>query len=409
MKLKKYPKIKSYNNFKLHFIDNNNILLNKTFEDSLSTKNSQIKYKKNFISLLSLKNKNKLILNNIKNNNNETILNKNQNLSSIEKLVKNRNKNKFKMIKICTGNNDINKLLINSYSHSLNNKDQYNTNSLNYISINNLKESFYPINSIKEKNMNTFKNIIDTKNNSFSLKNQFSLLKNKIKFKEKQSAKKENLRISEPENDNFSHNSKIYLTEENKENINNNFNNIFLNNNNINKQIHYIKKNNDDFYLDDYIINNTNNKINNDEYNILIKKYYILLEEKNLYKKKANKLQKENKGLKEEIKNKNKKINDMVEINNINKNLRKENDILKLEINNLKNKLNEMKGNKNNNEIIKDKIDEKPLSYINSFCCSFPGNTMPTTERYIKKLEKENEELSNKILKYKNMFKFSHK
>ena len=200
-------------------------------------------------------------------------------------------------------------------------------------------------------------------------------------------------------------NSNSYLAERNKENINNNFNNIFLNNNSINRQIHYVKNNNNDFYIDidDYDL--YGNKNNNEEFNILVKKYNILLEEKEMYRNKVITFQKENKKLKVEINRQNKKKYEIDEMNNINKELRKENEILKNEILNLKNKMNEIIVNQNN-ILIKDKIDEGQISCINSFCTSFPGKIMPATERYIKKLEKENEELSNKILKYKNMFKF---
>ena len=248
MKLKKNQKIKSYNDFKLHFTEPN--LFNKTFEDSLTTKNSQVKNKKKIMSLTTFKNLNKLKLNNRRTNQNETI-------PLAEKIFKNRNWNKFKMIKIFTDNHNINKLLINSsYSNSLSKKDHsnFNNNSLNLINMNNLKESFYPIKSTKEKNMNALKSIIDIKNNCFPLKNKFTFLKNKIKFK---GIKKENLGESEKSN--------LYLTEGNKENINNNYNNIFLNNNNINRQIYY-NKNNNDFYID--IVNHVldDNKINNEEF-----------------------------------------------------------------------------------------------------------------------------------------------
>ena len=127
-----------------------------------------------------------------------------------------------------------------------------------------------------------------------------------------------------------------------------------------------------------------------------------------MYRNKVNALQQENKKLKVEINKKNKKNYEIDEMNNINKELRKENEILKNEILYLKNKMNEIIVNQNNIQI-KDKIDEGPISCKHSFNKSLTGRIIPTTEKYIKKLEKENEELSNKILKYKNMFKFSHK
>ena len=400
MKFKKNQKIKSFNNFKLHFSDPNISLYNRIFEDSLTTKNSQTKLKKNIISLTTLNNQNKLKLNNSKNIQNESI--SNHNLSLAEKILKNRDKRKKKLIRIKPNNNEANKLLINSfYSNSIQKKEHCNSNnnSLNFVSVNNLKESFYQMKSTKEKNVNTLKNIIDVKNNPLSLKNQITSLKKKIKFKGK---------INENNNFGKNANSNSYLVERNKENINNNFNNIFLNNNSINRQIHYVKNNSNDLYIDidDYDL--YDNKNNNEEFKILVKKYNILLEEKEMYRNKVITLQKENKKLKVEINNQNKKKYEIDEVKNINKELRKENEILKNEILNLKNKMNEIIV-KQNNILIKDKIDEGPINCINSFCTSFPGKIMPTTERYIKKLEKENEELSNKILKYKNMFKFSHK
>ena len=142
---------------------------------------------------------------------------------------------------------------------------------------------------------------------------------------------------------------------------------------------------------------------------MLIKKYNLLLEEKQLYKKKAIFLEKENKKLKEKIKINNKEeINEMIEIKKANKEIIKENEYLKNEINNLKKKLNEIEGN-SNNFLIKEKSEANKthLNYLKSFGSSIRGITMPTTERYIKNLEKENEELSNKVTKYKNLFKFT--
>ena len=175
MKFKQNQKIKSFNNFKLHFTEPNIPLFNRTFEDSLTTKNSQTKFKKNISSLTTFKNQKKLKLNNSKNIQNEPI--SNNNLSLAEKLLKNRDKRKNKLIRIMTNNNDTNKLLINSfYSNSIRKKDHFNSNnnSLNFISVNNLKESFYPMKSTKEKNVNILKNIIDmkNKNNPLSLKKQ---------------------------------------------------------------------------------------------------------------------------------------------------------------------------------------------------------------------------------------------
>lgn len=141
------------NKIRFDFIENPEItLLNKTFESSKTTKNSQVNNKINIISLEQSKNHNK-------NNNkiNENFYKKKINPSFKEKLNRkntfkelnkrktvhisnNRNyKNKFKTMKIITNNTDINKILINSsYIHSLNKKDQINNKrkinlKLNYI------------------------------------------------------------------------------------------------------------------------------------------------------------------------------------------------------------------------------------------------------------------------------------
>ena len=342
MKSKKKQKIKFYNNFKLTLNEPNISLLNRTFEDSLTTKNSQTKVKKNFFSLAALKNQNKLKLNNSKNIQNESI--PNLNLPLDEKSLKNRDKRKNQLIRIMKNNNDTNKLLINSfYSNSIKKKEHYNNNSFNFIRVKNIKEIFYPMKSTKEKNINSLKKIMDVKNNSLFLKKQISILKNKINYKGKS---------NESKNFEESANSNSYLTENNKENINNNFNNIFLNNNSINKQIHYVNNNNNDIYIDidDYDL--YNNKMNNEEFNILVKKYNILLEEKKMYRNKVNALQQENKKMKVEINKKNKKNYEIEEINNINKELRKENEILKNEILYLKNKMNEIIVNQNNIQIM---------------------------------------------------------
>jgi len=41
--------------------------------------------------------------------------------------------------------------------------------------------------------------------------------------------------------------------------------------------------------------------------------------------------------------------------------------------------------------------------YFESFLSILGGLSIPSTERYIKKLEKENNDLSNELLKYKNL------
>ena len=89
----------------------------------------------------------------------------------------------------------------------------------------------------------------------------------------------------------------------------------------------------------------------------------------------------------------------------INKELKNENEYLKNEINDLKNKMNKILALNNKNKIqIKEKNDINSLNCANSFGNNIPGIIMPTTERYIKKLEKENEELSNRISKYNEFF-----
>ena len=400
MKLKKKLIINSNDNYIFKYFEPNITALNKTFETSLTTKHSKAKSRKNVVSLNSFTNAIKL---KIKNNKNLIIYKKNKNSFNLKNNVNNKNnQNKFKTIKIITNNNDINKLLINSsYSHSLNKKEQYNNNSLNIMGLTNIKESFYPINEINEiheKNKLYFKKGSDIKKNSFSLKNHFSILKNKIKFKENRNKTLNILNEKDNMEQNYFENRN--LTEENKENTKfHNLSNIFVNNNVDNKKlIRYIKKNNNEFYENEFNLENKDN-LTKDEISLLIKKYNILLEEKHLYKKKIIILQKENKKLKEEKKLKNKDNNFIKE----------ENEILKKQIIFLKNKINELIGNNNSNNIIKDKIDETHMSYLNSFCSSINRISNPTTEIYIKKLEKENEELSNRILNYKKMFKFSQK
>ena len=189
MKLKKKLIINSNDNYIFKYFEPNITALNKTFETSLTTKHSKAKSRKNVVSLNSFTNAIKL---KIKNNKNLIIYKKNKNSFNLKNNVNNKNnQNKFKTIKIITNNNDINKLLVNSsYSNSLNKKEQYNNNSLNIMGLTNIKETFYPINEINEKNKLNFKKGIDIKKNSFSLKNHFSILKNKIKFKENRTKRK---------------------------------------------------------------------------------------------------------------------------------------------------------------------------------------------------------------------------
>jgi len=391
------------NKIRFDFIENPEItLLNKTFESSKTTKNSQVNNKINIISLEQSKNHNKNY-----NKINEKFYKKKINPSFKEKLNRkntfkelnkrktihisnNRNyKNKFKTMKIITNNTDINKILINSsYIHSLNKKDQINNHSFKYIGITNLKECF---NSLNKRKSNKLNKIIKT--NSICLKSKLSFLKNKVNEN-----KKNYLSNGEPWKESFSEKKiNLHLTEENKENSNNTTNNnlshIYCNNN---KQIKYIKKKKFNFYEVDYD-KDKKDTLTNDEYSLLIKKFNLLLEENQFYKRKLYKVEKENKKLKDEIKMKNKVYN--------------ENKFLKMEVTVLRNKINELlknndnKNNNNNSKILNEKKNEIPFGFEHS--CT--GGSLPTTERYIVKLEKENEELSNKLLKFRNLLNLKNK
>ena len=408
MKLKKHQNINSNNNLNLKNIEPKFLSLNSTFVNSHTVNNSQKNSIKKIISFSTLTNLNKFSKNTINNKNktnNDIIYRKNNNLTAAEKQLQNISKNKFKKTKLLLNKNkNFNSKNSSSYSHFLNKKDQYNNNSLNIIRFNNLKERFYPI---KEKNK--LNNIIDIKKNSYSLKNQYSFWNNKIKIHENNNdmlSKSGGCELIDIESGGRN------LTEDNneiKKYNTNKISNIFLNNNNIknHKKIKIIRKNNLNFYEDenDYISENKDN-LTKDEISLHIKKYNLLLEENQLYKKKFFLSLKENKKLKEIIKNKNKeKINEVNKLKLINKELKNENEYLKNEINDLKNKMNKILALNNKNKIqIKEKNDINSLNCANSFTNHIPGIIMPKTERYIKKLEKENEELSNRISKYNEFF-----
>ena len=406
MKLKKHQNINSNNNLNLKNIEPKFLSLNSTFVNSHTVNNSQKNSIKKIISTLTNLNKfSKNTINNKNKTNNDIIYRKNNNLTAAEKQLQNISKNKFKKTKLLLNKNkNFNSKNSSSYSHFLNKKDQYNNNSLNIIRFNNLKERFYPI---KEKNK--LNNIIDIKKNSYSLKNQYSFWNNKIKIHENNNdmlSKSGGCELIDIESGGRN------LTEDNneiKKYNTNKISNIFLNNNNIknHKKIKIIRKNNLNFYEDenDYISENKDN-LTKDEISLHIKKYNLLLEENQLYKKKFFLSLKENKKLKEIIKNKNKeKINEVNKLKLINKELKNENEYLKNEINDLKNKMNKILALNNKNKIqIKEKNDINSLNCANSFGNNIPGIIMPTTERYIKKLEKENEELSNRISKYNEFF-----
>ena len=408
MKLKKHQNINSNNNLNLKNIEPKFLSLNSTFVNSHTVNNSQKNSIKKIISFSTLTNLNKFSKNTINNKNktnNDIIYRKNNNLTAAEKQLQNISKNKFKKTKLLLNKNkNFNSKNSSSYSHFLNKKDQYNNNSLNIIRLNNLKERFY---LIKEKNK--LNNIIDIKKNSYSLKNQYSFWNNKIKIHENNNdmlSKSGGCELIDIESGGRN------LTEDNneiKKYNTNKISNIFLNNNNIknHKKIKIIRKNNLNFYEDenDYISENKDN-LTKDEISLHIKKYNLLLEENQLYKKKFFLSLKENKKLKEIIKNKNKeKINEVNKLKLINKELKNENEYLKNEINDLKNKMNKILALNNKNKIqIKEKNDINSLNCANSFGNNIPGIIMPTTEKYIKKLEKENEELSNRISKYNEFF-----
>ena len=391
MKLQKKILLNTNDNLKFKYIEPDITSFNKTFGNSHTTKNSKKNSNLNIISLNSFTNPIKL---KIKNSKDQIIYTKNKNSFNKNNANIRNNKTKNTSIKFITNNNDINKIIINSsYSNSLNRKEHNNNNSLNILGIGNIKERFYPNKEVSDKNKLNLKKKRDIKINSYSLKNHFSFFKNKKKIKE-------NRNKTSNEKDDIGNNylRTEYLTEENKENNNsNNVSNIFLKNSVDNKKlIHYIKKKNYDFYENEFNLENKEN-LTKDEISLLIKKYHLLLEENYLYKKKIIILQKENKKLKEE--------------NNINyrdnNQLREDNEILKKEIITLKNKINELIDNKN--KIFKEKNDETHLTNLISCCNSINKVSNPTSESYIRKLEKKNEELTNIILDYQKMFKLSNK
>ena len=413
MKLKKHQNLNSNNNMKLKNLEKKYASLNSTFihSNSNTVNNSQKNSIKKIISFNTSTNLNKYSNNTIKiknNPNNNEIIYKNNNLTITDKNAQNISKNRFKKSKLLSNNNKNYNIKNNSsFTHFLNKKDQYSNKSLNIIRFNNLKERFYPI---KEKN--NLNNIVDIKKNSYSLKNQYSYWNNKMKILDNKNdmlSKSGGCELINIESGNRN------LTEDNNGIMKYNTNkisNIFLNNNNIknHKKIKIIRKNNLNFYEDesDFISENKDN-LTKDEISLHIKKYNLLLEENQLYKKKFFLVLKENKKLKEIIKNKNKEnINEINKIKLINKDLKNENELLKNEINDLKNKMNKILAQNNKNKIqIKEKSCEiNSLNFANSFCNHL---NMPTTERYIKKLEKENEELSNRISKYNDLFQLSNK
>ena len=387
--MKKSINRKSNNNS----LQNNEALasLNKTFENIHFEKNSKVKIRKNILSLKSYSQNNGLIFkkfNNVSLEEKKNPLNKCHTLKKhiTLKAINNKNLNyKLKSLNISTKNKDSNKSLINcSISHSLN-KNELN-NSFNYLGAINLKKNIYMYKDKKGKNnLNALSNIINYKNNSIPFRNNLLQKRNieKMKNKSKIFNMTKNIKLSNYLNENVFTNS----IEENK----NNFNNTFISDINKYNKFKIIKSNNTKLYENQFNKQNSpsNENIAKDEYSLLIKKINLLLEEKQLYKKKVVILQKENLKLK-----KAKRLNDK---------LKKQNNLLKEEVNNLKSKINGLIDiNKKNN--FKEKIlEDIPLEYFESFLSTVGGLSLPSTERYIKKLEKENDELSNQLSKYKYM------
>ena len=379
-------------------IDNNNLQnndvlasLNKTFENIHIEKNSKEKKKKNILSLKSYSHNNGLLFKKFNNASFEEkklplnkchTLKKHITLKAIN--IKNLN-NKLKLLNISTKNKDNNKYLFNcSFSNSLN-KNELN-NSLNYLGATNLKKNIYIFKDKKEKNsLNALSNIINYKKNSIPFRN--NLMKKgkieKMKNISKMFNMTEDMKLSSYLNENVFSNS----NEENK----NSFNNTFISDSNKHNKFKIIKSNNIKFYENHFNTNNSPNNeiITKDEYSLLIKKINILLEEKKLYRKKIVILQKENQKLKE--------------IKSLNDELKKQNHHLKEEVSKLKSKINELIAINQKNTFKEKLLEDIPLGYFESFLSTVGGLSLPSTERYIKKLEKENDELSNELSKYKHL------
>ena len=374
-------------------LQNNDVLasLNKTFENIHIEKNSKEKKKKNILSLKSYSHNNVLLFKKFNNASFEEkklplnkchTLKKHITLKAIN--IKNLN-NKLKLLNISTKNKDNNKYLFNcSFSNSLN-KNELN-NSLNYLGATNLKKNIYIFKDKKEKNnLNALSNIINYKKNSIPFRN--NLLKKRKIEKTKNISKMfnmtEDMKLSSYLNENAFTNS----NEENK----NSFNNTFISDSNKHNKFKIIKSNNIKFYENHFNTNNSPNNeiITKDEYSLLIKKINILLEEKKLYRKKIVILQKENQKLKE--------------IKSLNDKLKKQNHHLKEEVSKLKSKINELIAINQKNTFKEKLLEDIPLGYFESFLSTVGGLSLPSTERYIKKLEKENDELSNELSKYKHL------
>jgi len=300
---------------------------------------------------------------------------------------------------ITKGNNKF--LLFNyPYSPSLNKKD-FN-NSLNNLKRVNLKKNIYLLKDKKEKNnSNTISNIVNFKKISILLKKGL-LEKKKLKNKTKNYNIKEDLKINNYFNENTLPNS--------IEGNGLNYSMTLISDKHKDNKFNINDSNNIKHYKNQFKAYNslTNETITKDKFYSLKKQFYILLEENQLYKQKILLLEKENEKLKEEISSNNfydliSRKNGINEIKKLNGELQKQNKYLKDEVNKLKKKVNDLTTfNKRN--IFNEKIlKEIPLEYFESFLSILGGLSIPSTERYIKKLEKENNDLSNELLKYKNL------
>jgi hypothetical protein len=381
------------------------VSLNKTFENFIADKNSKEKKGKKIMSLKSFSYNNGLLFKQFNNSSFEgkkiplykcNTLRKHITLKAINK------KNlyyKLKLLNISNKNNDSNKYLFNSsFSHSLT-KNELN-NSLNCLKVTNLKKNIYIFKDKKGKNnINALSNLINYKKNSFPFKvNMAKKRKNeKLKNNSKMFNKTEDMKLNNYLNENVFTNS----IEVNKDN----YNNIFICDSNKYNKLKIIKSNNSKFHENQFNTHNSQNNetITKDEYSLLIKKINILLEEKKLYIKKFVILQKENQKLKEEIASKKNRKDEINEIKSLNDELKKQNLLLKEEVNNLKSKINELLAINKKNTFKGKLLEDIPMGYFESFLSTIGGLSLPSTERYIKKLEKENDELSSELSRYKQM------
>jgi hypothetical protein len=219
----------------------------------------------------------------------------------------------------------------------------------------------------------------------------------KLKNNSKMFNKTEDMKLNNYLNENVFTNS----IEVNKDN----YNNIFICDSNKYNKLKIIKSNNSKFHESQFNTHNSQNNetITKDEYSLLIKKINILLEEKKLYIKKFVILQKENQKLKEEIASKKYRKDEINEIKSLNDELKKQNHHLKEEVNNLKSKINELLAINKKNTFKEKLLEDIPMGYFESFLSTIGGLSLPSTERYIKKLEKENDELSSELSRYKQM------